>query len=116
MLRGLVNYGLFGEKIPKCFSTEGLTDLIPKRLRAIVLETDEKKLKERTRKKHDYVRYEALRDVNVPRQFGIPHPESYIVQCLALERHWNEVQAHCSRPKFPLVELMFRELQAIECF
>lgn len=102
MLRGLIDYGLFGEKIPPCFSTEGLTDLIPKRLQAIVHETDEKALKKRTSKKHDYVRYESLRDVNVPRQLGIPHPESYIVQCLALMRHWNYIKTHCSTPIVPV--------------
>ena len=101
-LRGMVDYGLFSEKVPPCFRSSGLTDNIPTRLRRIVEETDQKRLKSRIKQTHDYVRYESLRDINVPRQIGIPHPESYVVQCLALRRHWTTVKQHCAKPDIPV--------------
>ena len=101
-LRGMVDYGLFSEKVPPCFRSSVLTDNIPTRLRRIVEETDQKRLKSRIKQTHDYVRYESLRDINVPRQIGIPHPESYVVQCLALRRHWTTVKQHCAKPDIPV--------------
>jgi hypothetical protein len=36
-----------------------------------------------------------VRDVNIPRHLGIPHPESYAIQALAIKKHWDEIQTHC---------------------
>ena len=101
VLRGLLDYGLFSEKAPLCFSSAELTDKIPKRLWSIISETVENRLQRRIRAPHDFIRYESLRDVNVPRQIGIPHPESYIVQCLAVARHWTTIKQHCAKPHWP---------------
>ena len=66
----------------------------------ILVETDEKKLKDDIdTRAHDYIGYEALRDINIPRHLGIPHPEAYAVQSLAISRHWKEVSTHCNQPK-----------------
>ena len=97
---GLVNYGLFSERLPPCFTSEGLSNHVPKKLLSLITEKNEKKLnkilKENT---HDFIRYESLRDIKIPRQMGIPHPESYIVQCLALKRHWDKIKKHCAKPQ-----------------
>lgn len=113
---GLVDFGLFGEKAPACFSSKGLTDRIPKRFERLVCETDEKKLKRRIRARHDYVRYESLRNVNVPRQMGIPHPESYIVQCLSLNRHWTTIKKHCAKPSVPVSRVYVRKMPGEKVF
>lgn len=100
---GLVDYGLFGEKLPPCFTTAGLTGHVPTDLLKLTTEDDkdelEKLLKKRT---HDFIRYESLRHVNTSRIMGIPHPESHIVQCLALKRHWAKIKWHCAKPKIPV--------------
>ena len=115
-LRGMVDYGLFSEKVQPCFRSSGLTDNIPTRLRRIVEETDQKRLKSRIKQTHDYVRYESLRDINVPRQIGIPHPESYVVQCLALRRHWTTVKQHCAKPDIPVSRTYVQRISSQSVF
>lgn len=100
VLTGLLDHGLFAEKVPPCFSTAGLTAIVSETMADLLEETDDKTLKDRIDKcSHDYVRYEALRDINIPRHFGIPHPESYAVQALAISKHWQEVAIHCNQPE-----------------
>ncbi len=69
---GLVDYGLFGEKLPPCFTSEGLSKLIPENLLELITENNENRLKNLLKTRHDFIRYEALRDVNIPRQMGFP--------------------------------------------
>ncbi len=61
-------------------------------------EVNEKKLKETLGKRaHDFMRYEALRDSNIPRHMGVPHPEAYAVQALAIAKHWQTIATHCNQ-------------------
>lgn len=100
VLTGLLDFGLFANKVPPCFTSEGLAAIASLTISGILLETDEKKLKDDIdTRAHDYIRYEALRDINIPRHLGIPHPEAYAVQSLAISRHWKEVSTHCNQPK-----------------
>jgi hypothetical protein len=100
VLTGLLDYGLFAEKVPPCFSTVGLAAIVEEMMSDLLDETDDKKLKNIIDgHAHDYVRYEALRDTNVPRHMGIPHPESYAVQALAISKHWQEIANHSNQPK-----------------
>ena len=99
VLTGLLDYGLFADKVPPCFTSEGLAAIASVSLIDILDEHDEKKLKDGIDPRaHDYVRYEALRDINIPRHLGIPHPEAYAVQSLAISRHWKEIATHCNQP------------------
>jgi len=99
VLTGLLDYGLFAEKVPPCFSSVGLASIVAETMAGLLDEADEKKLKAHIDGRgHDYVRYEALRDTNVPRHLGIPHPESYAVQALAISKHWQEIAAHSNQP------------------
>lgn len=99
VLTGLLDYGLFAEKVPPCFSTAGLAAVVSETMADLLEEKDEKKLRGRIDDRgHDYVRYEALRDTNVPRHLGIPHPESYAVQALAISKHWQEIANHSNQP------------------
>lgn len=115
-LRGLLDHGLFSEKIPPCFSSVGLADIIPRRLLQIVQEADEKKLKKQIHARHDYARYESLRNVNVPRQMGVPHPESHVVQCLAIVRHWAKIKRHCAKPVTPVSRTYVRKTSTEKVF
>ena len=92
---GLVDHGLFAEKVPPCFTSQGLSSVIDPSLENLLNEADERKLKSKIDKRaHDFIRYDALRDINIPRRLGIPHPESYIVQALAIKKHWQVIKAH----------------------
>lgn len=100
VLTGLLDHGLFPEKIPPCFSTAGLTAIVAETMAGLLDEPNEITLKKNIDKLgHDYVRYEALRDINIPRHMGIPHPEAYAVQALAISKHWKEIATHCNTPK-----------------
>ena len=99
---GLVDYGLFGEKTPPCFSTAGLSNHVPTDLRKLLTEDDKNELDKLLKKRtHDFIRYESLRHVNTPRYMGIPHPESHIVQCLALKRHWEKTKTIVQNRRYP---------------
>ncbi len=63
-------------------------------------EADDKALKKELDKRaHDFMRYEALRDSNIPRHMGVPHPEAYAVQALAIAKHWQAIATHCNKPQ-----------------
>ena len=114
---GLLDYGLFSEKLPPCFGAAGLSKHVPATLMPLLTETNERKL-ERILKggRHDYVRYEALRDINVPRQMGVPHPESYAIQCLAIRRYWRQIKRHCARAPAPVSRLFVRRTSGKHVF
>ncbi len=108
---GLVDHGLFGEKLPPCFTSQGLSNRVPPSLLCIATETRSKKLwKLLAEKTHDYIRHDILRASNTPRQFGIPHPESYLAQCLALQRCWSEIKRHCAKPAAPVSRVFVRKM------
>ena len=116
---GLVDYGLFGEKPPPCFTSEGLSSHVPKGFLSLTRETDKKKLDklfDKGKGRHDFIRYESLRDVNVPRQMGVPHPESYIVQCLVLKKHWEEIKEYCAKPEIPVSRVFVRKTSSKRVF
>ena len=99
VLKGLLDHGLFAERIPPCFTSVGLAEFVSISMGALLDESDEKKLKEIVgARAHDYMRYEALRDSNIPRHMGVPHPEAYAVQALAIAKHWKVIATHCNRP------------------
>lgn len=111
VLEGLLDHGLFAEKVPPCFSTEGLTAIVTEQMAGLLDEVDEQKLKGNIDKcSHDYVRYEALRDINIPRHLGVPHPEAYAVQALAISRHWKEIATHCNQPKPAISRIYVRHV------
>ena len=96
---GLLDYGLFGEKVPPCFVSLGLAAFSTDLMATLLDETDDQKLRKSIDNAgHDYVRYETLRDINIPRHLGIPHPECYAMQALALSKHWKEIAEHSNKP------------------
>ena len=111
VLTGLLDHGLFAEKIPPCFKTLGLATIVSETMVDLLEEKDDKKLKGKIDKcNHDYVRYEALRDINIPRHLGIPHPEAYAIQALAISKHWQEVVTHCNQPKPTISRIYVRHV------
>lgn len=100
VFQGLLDYGLFAEKIPPCFTSTGLAEFAYASMSTLLDETDSNKLKRALDKRaHDFMRYEALRDSNISRHMGVPHPEAYAVQSLAITKHWQDIATHCNKPK-----------------
>lgn len=114
---GLVDYGLFCEKLPPCFTSEGLSLHVDEDMQGLLEEPEEKKLKKALdQRSHDYIRYEALRDINVPRHLGIPHPESYIVQASALKKCWPELKQHFAKPPLRFSRIFARDVDGFRIF
>lgn len=108
--KGLADFGLFAEKMPPCFTSEGLSDQIPLSISKIETESDPKKLKKLFDKcTHSQIRYQSLRDINIPRHLSIPHPEAYLAHCLAIKRSWRKIKSHCSKPSKKVSRIFVRE-------
>lgn len=111
VLTGLLNHGLFAEKVPQCFSSKGLAEFVADTIPTLLDQPDENALKAVLGKRsHDYIRYEALRDLNVPRHLGIPHPEAYSIQALAIFKHWKEIALHCNKPEPQVSRIYVRHI------
>lgn len=107
---GLVDFGLFAEKVPPCFSSEGLAARTPVAMKRILRENDSQKLGKLIAKQNrGFVRYQTLRDVNIPRHLGIPHPQSHLAQCLAIKRCWDQIKKHCAKPSQPVSRIFVRD-------
>lgn len=113
----LLDYGLFAQNLPPCFTSQGLSQHIPAHLLGILTEPTDARLKSLLKKTdHDFIRYESLSDTSVPRQIGIPHPESYLIQCLVLKRYWSRIKRHCAKPRLPFSRIYVRQMLGTRVF
>lgn len=78
----LVGYGLFADKLPPCFSSKQFLDYCKTRTQSF------------SDKAYSYVVYENIRNINIPRQLGIPVPMAYEIQCRLLKDKWKEIIDH----------------------
>lgn len=108
---GLAEYGLFAEKTPPCLTSEGLSGYVTPEMAPLLTEQESAKLKQNLDKRvHSAIRYQAMRDINIPRHMAIPHPECHLVQCLLIKRVWNEIRKHCSATR-PFSRIFVRKLR-----
>lgn len=114
---GLLDHGLFAEKLPSYLTTAGLAEAIGTWLDSVIDEPDEKKLKNKLNDRaHDFIRFSVLRDINVPRHFGIPHPEAFALQALAIRKYWPKISKHNYKLKPPVSRLHVRRLSGGRIF
>ena len=73
LYRGLLGYGLFGEKIPPIFSSFDFYQWCIEHPNLLG-----------NSKRSEYIYYESIRNVNIPRQLGLPEPFSYACLCKVL--------------------------------
>lgn len=107
---GLVDFGLFAEKVPPCFTSEGLATKVPAAMARILREANSSKLcKLIAKQARGFIRYQTLRDINIPRYLGIPHPQSHVAHCLAIKRCWDQIKKHCAKPAQPISRIFVRE-------
>ncbi|GHT18658.1 hypothetical protein FACS1894189_6830 [Planctomycetales bacterium] len=82
LYHGLLAYGMFAEKIPPFLSGEAFYQY------SLSLKQPF------SDKPHQYIHYESIRDTNVPRLMGIPHPFAYQRLCNCLKEHWVNICKH----------------------
>lgn len=84
LYRGLLGHGLFGEKLPPIFSSIEFYKWCMEHPSFF-------SSSERT----EYIYYESIRNVNIPRQLGLPEPFSYARLCKVLSEYWTgELQSY----------------------
>jgi hypothetical protein len=108
---GLSDYGLFAEKMPPCFTSTGLSGQITAQMGNLLTEQSGRALRSNCDAfVHSAIRYQSLRDINIPRHMAVPHPESHLAQCLLIKRAWAEIKQHCSSSR-PFSRIFVRKLR-----
>lgn len=79
---GLLGHGLFAEKIPDCFTSESFLLFAKSRQNYW------------NSKPKDYVRYQSMRNTNIPRPLAIPEPFAYSDQCRVLANNWGTIKEY----------------------
>ena len=79
----LVEYGMFAEKLPPVLSGESFLDYC-KNTRQQPFEDCW----------HGYVTYENMRNINIPRNMGLPTPFGHERLCKCLSDHWTDLVNH----------------------
>lgn len=85
LMDGLLGQGLFAEKIPPVFTSEDFCTYYQSQLAA------GKKLG-KGNKWCDYIRYESIRNICIPRPLAIPNPFAYAELCSELKNNWANLQ------------------------
>ena len=82
LYKGMLSHGLFCEKLPPVLSTVPFYNYC---------------LKYKTQfedKARQYISFSSMRNINVPRQFGIPNPFAYQELCRCLADNWATIKSH----------------------
>ena len=88
LLEGLVAYGLFAEKIPPFLSAENFFNF------ARSFTHDQNSNFGKNNYVTDFIQYESIRNINIPRELAIPNPISYFNLCKCLSDYWDELKQH----------------------
>ena len=83
LYEGLLGYGMFADKLPPIFTSVPFFEYC--------LKNNPQYLDKQW---NDYVHYSSMRNVNIPRSFGIPVPMKYQRLCSILRDHWDKLQQH----------------------
>ena len=82
LYEGLLAYGLFSEKLPPIFTSKPFFDFVQNEKPSFQNDS------------HKYVYYENIRNINVPRPLGVPHPIAYEQLCSYIKEIWPQLQEH----------------------
>ena len=82
LYEGLLGYGMFANKLPPIFTSESFYRYC---------QTNHPVFPD---KWHDYVNFSSMRNINIPRLFGIPAPMNYQRLCASLRDNWANLKAH----------------------
>ena len=79
---GLLAHGLFNEKLPPIFTSKSFYDFCKSNAPTFSKEAT------------NYVFYENIRNINIPRPLGIPNPMAYQLLCKNISEIWVDMQNH----------------------
>lgn len=82
LFEGLLGYGLFADKIPNFLSSKDFFEFC------------KNKNPQFKQKEFLYIKYENMRNINVPRLLAIPNPFAYYKQCKILQDYWKNIKNH----------------------
>lgn len=80
---GLLGYGLFSEKLPPIFTSENFLYYCKKQKQPLS-----------SKKGTDYIHFDSIRNINIPRSLGIANPITYQALCFCLKKYWEKIQQH----------------------
>lgn len=86
---GLLGHGLFAEKLPPILASEDFCAFYKDEISKGSKPCPDKKW-------CDYIRYESMRNVCIPRPISIPNPFAYADLCLSIEKYWPDIQSYFS--------------------
>ena len=93
--RGLLAHGMFADKLPKFLTSENFYNYCHQ---------NNFRLNFTSNMGWDYVRYDSMRNTNVPRALGIPTPFAYYNLSECIVKNWDNIKQHfqnkTSREKF----------------
>lgn len=92
LYEGLLGYGLFCDKLPPIFTSESFY-LNNKNHKIKKLKPKEKLRLNNS----DYIRYNSIRNTNVPRLIGVPNPFAYLRLCAFLRDNWTRLVSYFYR-------------------
>lgn len=108
LYKGLLGYGMFSEKLPPIFTSETLYNIRKK----ISISSFSKS-------PTDYIRYDSMRNTNVPRSLSIPTPFSYMRLCNCLMENWSKIQdvfkESTKGQKFKCSQIHIQKLNGKDC-
>ena len=104
LLYGLLGCGMFSDKLPPIFTSEGLYKYAHTNKTAI------------KPKPHRHIAFSIPKNKPGNRLMGIPHPLSYSRLCLTLEEHWPKIKAvladNCKKQKYKVSRIHLRKQNA----
>lgn len=107
LLKGLLGYGLFAEKLPPIFTSRTFYDYCKTR-----------KFSRFEKKACDYVRYDSIRNTNVPRKLAIPNPFAYMHLCVCIHSCWDKIikgfEKNTSNQKYKCSQIHIRKIKGKE--
>ena len=83
LYEGLLGYGMFANKLPPAFTSEPFYHFCQ-----VTSPTYSSK------DWHDYVSFSSMRNINIPRLFGIPTPMKYQRLCATIRDNWPSIKNH----------------------
>ena len=82
LYEGLLTYGMFNEKLPPFLTGKPFFDYC---------QTQNINF---PKQPMQYSYYESMRNINIPRPFGIPNPAAYQRLCSCLAKNWDEIKQY----------------------
>lgn len=83
LYEGLLGYGMFTNNIPPIFTSEPFLEFCQN---SSPTYSD--------KEWHDYISFSSMRNINIPRTFGIPTPMKYQRLCSVLKDNWDALKIH----------------------